>query len=483
MDAAERLISLQKSATVPDTDTDTDASDELDESETEPDDAGGAAPDAGSRDDGRASASPFRAWVDALNNETITDAEFDSLVLTQSIKDVKFNVETFCSRLKYPECFTGPARDAALHMLLHGPSGNGKTQLAECVALTIKRAALAAGRQFKVYHVDRGEFNCTHAITFKRIKALFSAAAEAESVTVILFDECDTVMSRHLKLSDAFKSAWQRQFNRSDAILVGMTNHRELINPAILDRFRCEVEVPMPSVAQIRAHIVHTLKDRNGLSAAECDGLAQRFAQRSQGTSVRMVRGHCELAAVISSKAAAEAKEAGVDVPVEPPVRFSDFGVAPHDESTVGGTSAAGASAASLLTTVATSVTFIGYDRMRSVEDTREALMQQVARQVVPSHNTAIKPTDVALRMRELGGDVLWGGIGGPDMANIKNGSINKSDFGKDLRDRFERLTGLPWVHSSTKKYNGVRVVGVHIYGYAFANLAISAPNDDPSTS
>ena len=147
------------------------------------------------------------------------------------------------------------------------------------------------------------------------------------------------------------------------------------------------------------------------------------------------------------------------------------------------GLSAPTGSAASLLTTVATSVTFIGYDQMRSVEDTREALMQQVAGQVVPSRGATIKPTDVALRMRELGGDVLWGGIGGPDMANIKNGSINKSDFGKDLRVRFERLTGLSWVHSSTKKYNGVRVVGVHIYGYAFANLAISAPNDDPSTS
>ena len=256
-------------------------------------------------------------------------AEFDSLVITPVVDKVKSVIRMFCNRVTCPDLYSGSARDAPMHMLLHGPPGTGKTWLAECAAREVEKAATVVNRPFKLFRIDRGDFDCGIERAFKRISALFTAAADPESITVIVLDECDAVMNKKSRvLSNTFKSAWQQHFSRADAILLGQTNHFDVINEGIKDRFAHHFEVELPTAVQIRAHIVQTLGNQSALSPAEFDALAQRFS----GISVRAVRSRCQNVVLMVANAASEARRAGLSTPLRP-ILFSDFGGVSPDES------------------------------------------------------------------------------------------------------------------------------------------------------
>ena len=109
----------------------------------------------------------------------------------------------------------------------------------------------------------------------------------------------------------------------------------------------------LPSVDQIRAHIMQTFGDQSALSPAEFDALAQRF--HGNGDSVRMVKNLCQNVVSMVADAAAEARRAGLVAPLRP-VHFSDFGVASPDESVASAGSAQGNAEAAAMVPATTEV-------------------------------------------------------------------------------------------------------------------------------
>ena len=117
-------------------------------------------------------------------------------------------------------------------------------------------------------------------------------------------------------------------------------------------------------------------------------------------------------------------------------------------------------------------VRMIPADDLRTIADAREQLVQQVADQLVEEAGAILRPHHVAERIRAITDEVTWNGIGGPggDAAHpIADKSVTKSEFGKDVMDRFSRATGKSW---TGKQRIGREIVnGSHICGFALQPL------------
>jgi transitional endoplasmic reticulum ATPase len=167
-------------------------------------------------------------------------------------------------------------------ILLYGPPGTGKTLVARTIADTINARFMPVS----LSDLKRG----SAGTTAQAVRDLFSHARDAHQA-VIFVDECDAVFTTRDSLASeksldelvsSFLALWDG-INKSQAILViGATNRRERIDPAIQSRFSVIQEIPLPDEAS-RAAILKVEAKKLGIDAE----VASQFSRNAEGFSGR----------------------------------------------------------------------------------------------------------------------------------------------------------------------------------------------------
>ena len=193
--------------------------------------------------------------------------------------------------------FAAGSASATRGLLLYGPPGTGKTLIARtfadsmgCAFFPLSLTDLKSG-----YVGQSGE----------NVKALWSKA-RAEPRAVIFVDECEGVFGRRggtgtdsfvEEIVTAFLAQWDGFDRQSSVWVVGATNRRDLIDPAMLSRFEDQLEIGLPGglqrldiLAREFAHLgippplpAQTEALTLGMSGRDLSSLAKRVA-REHGT-------------------------------------------------------------------------------------------------------------------------------------------------------------------------------------------------------
>lgn len=138
-------------------------------------------------------------------------------------------------------------------VLLHGPSGTGKTALVRDICRETRRHLLEV-RADKLRNEGCGEDE-------KALKGMFEEYAEAVSVTedypIMFFDECEAHLCGRMKV-DSFNPSminhlnnmttiWLKEFQNLHGILFLATNRKDDIDEAFARRILFEIEVDQPT--------------------------------------------------------------------------------------------------------------------------------------------------------------------------------------------------------------------------------------------
>jgi len=179
------------------------------------------------------------------------------------------------------EHFARGSTAASKGLLLYGPPGTGKTTIARAIAGTVGCAfhplALPDLKQEWI------------GASAQRTKELWGKVL-AEPRAVLFVDECESMFASRGRNTDyireeilqTFLAAWDGFGSQSTVWVVGATNRRDMLDPAILSRFGEEVEIGLPS-ANARLEILTRELRRRGHSIA----LPAAAADLTQGMSGR----------------------------------------------------------------------------------------------------------------------------------------------------------------------------------------------------
>ena len=196
--------------------------------------------------------------------------------------------------------FADGSAAASRGLLLYGPPGTGKTMIAKtlaesmgCAFFPLSLPDLKAG-----YIGQSGE----------KVKELWQRAL-AQPRAVIFVDECEGVFSRRgavnadsfaEEIVQSFLAQWDGFTKQNTVWVVGATNRRDLIDPAILSRFGEEVEIGLPDEQQRLEILSNELTRREmsdalpseaceltqGMSGREIETLAGRLAREQSGVQI-----------------------------------------------------------------------------------------------------------------------------------------------------------------------------------------------------
>jgi transitional endoplasmic reticulum ATPase len=185
--------------------------------------------------------------------------------------------------MKYPALYDKLGHKMPRGILIHGPSGTGKTLLAKAVA-TESEANFVSVRGPELLSKWVGESE-------RGIREIFRRARQA-SPCVIFFDEIDSiapirgaggetavterVVSQLLTELDGME-------NMHGVIVLGATNRADMIDPALLrpGRFDKIIQIPLPdkesrlSILKINAKIIPIVSDPNDPQRVNLDKIAE----------------------------------------------------------------------------------------------------------------------------------------------------------------------------------------------------------------
>ena len=183
--------------------------------------------------------------IDKLNKITETKhPNFSDVIGMDKIKD-RLNdvIDQFKNEEKYKEWNIDPIRG----MLLYGPSGTGKSFIAEALANEVDATFVKCSAS-DIFHKYIGESEAS-------IRKLFEDARKRKGKTIIFIDEIDAVASRR---SDDDRNAKNSTLNEllvqmassdnKDIFTIFATNMKNMLDPAFLRSgrvdFKIEVELP-----------------------------------------------------------------------------------------------------------------------------------------------------------------------------------------------------------------------------------------------
>ncbi|XP_041986742.1 ATP-dependent zinc metalloprotease YME1L isoform X2 [Aricia agestis] len=235
-----------------------------------------------------------------LGNQVEVDPE-DISVTFDDVKgadEAKQELKDVVEFLKSPEKFSSLGGKLPKGVLLVGPPGTGKTLLARAVAGEARVPFFhAAGPEFDEILVGQGA---------RRVRDLFKAAKE-RAPCVIFIDEIDSVGAKrtnsvlHPYANQTINQLLSEMdgFHQNEGVIVlGATNRRDDLDPALLrpGRFDVEVNVPAPDyvgrleilrlyVARVRAHpgldVEALARGTTGFTGADLESMVNQAALRA----------------------------------------------------------------------------------------------------------------------------------------------------------------------------------------------------------
>ena len=188
--------------------------------------------------------------------------------LQEQIREVQEVIEL---PLKKPELFKKVGIKPPKGILLYGPPGTGKTLLAKAVAASTNSTFIEiVASELVQKFIGEGA---------KLVKDIFRLAKEKKPA-IIFIDEIDALAARRIELGTSGEREVQRTFmqflaeidgfkNLDDVKIIGCTNRKDILDPAIIRPGRLDrlIEVPPPEkegLEQIFAiHTKHMVLNKN----------------------------------------------------------------------------------------------------------------------------------------------------------------------------------------------------------------------------
>ena len=175
------------------------------------------------------------------------------------------------------------AKRAVSGLLLFGPSGTGKSLLAQAITVHIGGTFY----QLSMAHLPSGS-----AAAANRIDALFDVAQSGPLPAVVFLDECDTILNHR---ATARVGHFAGRFGRfaDNLLVIGATNEPDKIAPKILTgRFERKIFVDNPSPqarkAMIERQLAHETTEHE-LSPADLLQIVEQTAGRSAVNMERLI--------------------------------------------------------------------------------------------------------------------------------------------------------------------------------------------------
>jgi len=168
--------------------------------------------------------------------------------LDEQVQEVKEVIEL---PLKKPDLFRKIGINPPKGVLLHGPPGTGKTLLAKAVAASTNSTFIEiVGSELVQKFIGEGA---------KLVKDIFKMAKE-KAPAIIFIDELDALAAKRVDMGTSGEREVQRTFMQflaeidgfkslSDVKVIGCTNRKDILDPAIIRPGRLDrlIEVPAPS--------------------------------------------------------------------------------------------------------------------------------------------------------------------------------------------------------------------------------------------
>ena len=217
----------------------------------------------------------------ALNTKVDATATWDTLVLAPEVLD---QLKLTCELLRNAESWQGQGIEVPRSLLLVGPAGTGKTQIARTLANEGGLAFLAATTaDVKASFLGQSG---------NRVKQLFERA-RTKAPVILFLDELDIISPDRGGTGDALTVEIVGQLlqemdgieaQEGQVFLLGATNHPEQIDSAVLSRFREKILIPLPDRdARARLLAIQLGKLRIGFDRQEGAAL---LAAASEGQSL-----------------------------------------------------------------------------------------------------------------------------------------------------------------------------------------------------
>ena len=197
-------------------------------------------------------------------------------------------------------------------VLLYGPSGTGKTTLVKALRTDFAAAGQPVsfmsmkGSDFMGEYVNQGP---------KQVSAIFNEARAAAGggMTVLAIDEAEVVfkkrdpgaMNKHAeddKVVTAFLAEMDGMESDRRVLVIATTNHRDHIDPAILQRLSLKVHIPLPDADCRRRMLNLFLADKPVAPDLDLDALAYV----SEGLSGRQIADWVEAAVSVAVRRGAD---------------------------------------------------------------------------------------------------------------------------------------------------------------------------------
>ncbi|MDP2432654.1 MAG: AAA family ATPase [Pseudomonadota bacterium] len=247
-----------------------------------------------------------------------TGSTWDTLVLPKHIKDV---LQDSCLALQHSEILKKQGLTVPRGILLYGPPGTGKTEIARTIANESKLQFLAASTaDIKGAYIGHSG---------KNVKELFERA-RANSPAIVFIDEIESIVpsrSGDLHTTDTFTRDMVTQMlqeldgiksSSADVFLIAATNHREMIDAAILSRLSDQIEIPLPDIeARAKMFELKIGETRVGFDLKE---VCNMLAVESEELSGRDIHNH-----VYSAKKRAGMRAIRNNTPDQVTLKMSDF--------------------------------------------------------------------------------------------------------------------------------------------------------------
>jgi proteasome regulatory subunit len=201
--------------------------------------------------------------------------------LAEQVREIQEVVEL---PLKKPELFEQIGITPPKGILLHGPPGTGKTLLAKAVATATDSTFIEiVGSELVQKFVGEGA---------KLVKEIFEYARE-KAPSIVFIDELDSLASRRLEIGTSGEREVQRTFMQllaeidgfeplGNVKIIGCTNRKDILDPAILRAGRLERHISMPvPTKEARKEILRIHARRmnlNGISVPDIVSATEGFS-------------------------------------------------------------------------------------------------------------------------------------------------------------------------------------------------------------